>query len=262
MNFIKNLIFGSISNVHLEETLNRFNPYDVGIKFKRFGKDGDGGYVLPEDLARLNKFISIGCGGDTSFEDEVFALTQIPFFIFDSHVNFPKIISNSEHKFIDGWVGEFSKATDNKTPVYTLSQALQSCFSSDLDEGLLKLDIESSEYSALLQTDISVLTRFRIIVIELHRLNELLHSTIFCKLLNEILDRLNSKFIICHFHPNNSTPSFPLFDTSFPSTVEITWIRRDRVNEIRKLNKTYRKHLDQNNSFKRERVNVTFPIKA
>ena len=91
------------------------------------------------------------------------------------------------------------------------------------------MDIEGAEYRNMLSSSETLLKRFRIIVIELHHLENLLLN----KKGNQIeslLKKLNKTHICIHAHPNNCCGELIDSETgmNIPRVIELTYLRRDR----------------------------------
>jgi hypothetical protein len=98
------------------------------------------------------------------------------------------------------------------------------------DELILQMDIEGAEYRNLLAVPERVLRKFRIIVIELHRLGVAKVPEKFDLELGPLLNKLAKFFTCVHAHPNNCCGEFTLPETgqNFPNVIELTLLRSDR----------------------------------
>lgn len=98
------------------------------------------------------------------------------------------------------------------------------------DDLILQIDIEGAEYRNLLKTSDVVMRRFRIIVIELHRLGVCNRPADYKKELGPLLERLGQHFVCVHAHPNNCCGDFLLTGSklNLPNVHELTFLRRDR----------------------------------
>ena len=57
----------------ISKVIKKLLPYEIGINLIRLGDDGDGGYLIPDDLANLDKNYSAGIGLLTKFENRCIA---------------------------------------------------------------------------------------------------------------------------------------------------------------------------------------------
>jgi hypothetical protein len=55
----------------ISKVIKKLLPYEIGINLIRLGDDGDGGYLIPDDLANLDKNYSAGIGLLTKFENDL-----------------------------------------------------------------------------------------------------------------------------------------------------------------------------------------------
>jgi len=97
------------------------------------------------------------------------------------------------------------------------------------------MDIEGAEYEVLTGTDIKTLALFRIIVMEIHDVENWSNPRFF-SLVKEIFDKLLSEFYIAHMHPNNCCGLFKIDGLTLPRVFEVTLHRRDRVKNLQQRN--------------------------
>ena len=90
------------------------------------------------------------------------------------------------------------------------------------------MDIEGSEYGVLFDTSNDTLSKFRIIVIEFHRLDGLLDKFGF-ELIKLTFQKLLKGFEIVHIHPNNISEPIRYGVFEIPPEMEFTFLRKDRV---------------------------------
>jgi hypothetical protein len=245
----------------LQATLNSFVPHKTDFPLIKLGGEGDGAYLVPNDLEDIDGAISLGCGKNIQFEEDLYNQTGINSVIVDASKSFPANFKDTSHTFLDGWIGEFAPPINQELPIYNLSSVLEKAGKERILNGLLKIDIEASEYSFLLGTNLDTLRQFRIIIVEFHRLNELKTSSIFCRIVDEILRKFEKEFVVCHFHPNNAVKFFQVGKTHFPSCVEVTFLRKNRSLKHDVSFGDYPKAFDIQNDAGRPVIPVTFPIR-
>lgn len=245
----------------LQSTLNSFAPYDSGLALVRLGGNKDGSYVIPDCLDDVDGIVSLGCGQNILFEEEFFSRTGLKAVIVDSQDNFPLNFTSAPHTFIHGWIGDFVHPIDKQIPIFDLIQVLSITGNSGLKNGVLKIDIESSEYSLLLRTDSEILRKFKIIIIEFHRLNEIKISSNFRRFVDEIMRKLANDFVICYFHPNNAVDYFKVNNTYFPSCIEVTFLRKEIMPLNRMMYSEQLRELEGVNDATRKTIPITFPIR-
>ncbi len=199
--------------------LRKLRMYDVNIPKVRIGSLGDGGYVIPDDLAHIKGVISIGIGGEVSF-DQHFADLGLKVYQYDHTVDGPPV---THKNFLFNKVGWNSKAENGFT---TLSEILDA---NNLYDGdcLLKFDVEGAEWDALVNVSTTLLQRFRIIVCELHRFAALEARPFFQKA-QRAINILTENHKVVHVHPNNCCGIELVGGIILPKVAEFTFIRTDR----------------------------------
>jgi hypothetical protein len=195
------------------------------IKFDliRIGGDGDGGYLVPDDLENIVSCFSPGVSDIFDFELDL-AGRGIPSFMADYSVK-PETIINPKFHFIQKFVGPVNSIEEINFEDWVIINSEES---QDL---ILQMDIEGAEYATLLSCNQSILRRFRILVIEFHGL-ELLLDYQAAPLVENCFKKLLQDFYVVHIHPNNNDPSRFYKTTEIPSLMEFTFIRKDRVHQF------------------------------
>jgi hypothetical protein len=187
----------------------------------RIGGDTDGGYLLPDDLDGIGACFSPGVAETCTFELDL-ANRGIRSFLADFSVAAPPV-SNPLFSFEKLYIGP---ETDGEMfislPDWVESKNVEK---SDL---ILQMDIEGAEWQVLEATPTNILQKFRIIVIELHNLDEMMSNMISIQRVEAIFKKLISGFIPVHLHPNNCCPSLRFRGVEIPSVLEVTFLRKDR----------------------------------
>jgi hypothetical protein len=96
------------------------------------------------------------------------------------------------------------------------------------------MDIEGSEYISILSTPQEILTKFRIILIEFHNLEHLTEKFA-SEIIQATVSKILSDFYVVHIHPNNARKLSPWGGLMIPPTLEVTFIRKDRVKNTRNI---------------------------
>lgn len=220
------------------DTLGLLAPRPVGHGFVRLGSAQDGGYVVPDDLDGITDLVSPGVSDEIGFD--LAALDRLGpdarAHLFDASVEGPPV---------DDPRIRFTRLhLDSRTDegVTTLADAVAGVDApGDL---MLQMDVEGAEYRILQATPSSVLARFRVVLIELHHLQDLcLHSRLHD--LRAALLLLHRTHVPCHVHANNAEGAFPVADQWIPRLLETTWLRRDRVRDGVPLTSEARRSLDR-----------------
>lgn len=196
----------------------------------RIGGGGDGGYLLPNDLAGVRACFSPGVNNRKTFEDELVTLYGIKCHMCDKSSDSSKLktpLKPGMQTFKKKWL-DINGASDS----ISLEEWVGQLCPNNVDDLVLQMDIEGAEYRNLLETPDQVLRRFRIIVIEFHRLRAIMNSRILDKVISPILKKIDKDFQSVHAHPNNCCGDFLIPGTgiNLPNTIELTFLRRDRVN--------------------------------
>lgn len=201
-------------------------PYETNLSLRRIGVQGDGGYVIPETSFLPDFVISPGIGTLTSFE-RYFAEIGVPCLMIDGTI--AKLPENhSNFIFLQKNIG--LKSNDATISLSEISDTYQYC------NAILQMDIEGGEYDALKTLDNADLSRFCIIVIELHGLSRILDLDSGMKELESLLIQLNTEHVCVHAHTNNIGGSFNYLCYTIPNIVELTFVRRELVSyKVRKL---------------------------
>jgi hypothetical protein len=205
----------------LKELVRSLHPRDSGSELMRVGPEGDGGYLVPDDLDEIEYVFSPGVSDQSGFEADL-ANRDMQVLLADYSVDGPAE-RNINFVFDKKFVGSF---TDD---VYITLDEWKAwhigAFDGDL---LLQMDIEGGEYETLLACSEDLLQQFRIIVVELHFLDQLL-----CRPWFDIISRVFRKLLVnhsvVHLHPNNCCGSVKTMGLEIPRIMEATFYRNDRL---------------------------------
>lgn len=197
----------------------KLQMHDTDIEKVRIGSLGDGGYVIPDDLAGIKALISIGIGREASFDLD-FANRGFKVFQYDHTVKAPPV---SHRNFLFNKIGWSSKNSDG---FITLSKILEN---NNLDSGdlVLKFDVENAEWDALSDISPDLLKRFRIITCEFHKFHCLEDISFFQKV-KRVIDLLTENHTVVHIHPNNCCGVALVAGIVVPKTIEFSFLRNDR----------------------------------
>ena len=203
--------------------LKLLRPEKVGASLIRLGSEGDGGYLVPDDLNGVVSCFSPGVGDNSDFEKDL-AKLGIKSFLIDGTIealpfldplfhftkkNLSIFPINSSEVIFDEWVRNNSKSSDG-----------------DL---ILQMDIEGAEWGVIMNTSDSLLKQFRIMTIEFHDLH-LLSTKLGFDLISSVLNKIHKNFVVVHIHPNNWRIPINIKGIDIPPILEVTYLRRDRAN--------------------------------
>ena len=196
-----------------------------GLNLIRVGGAGDGGYVM-HDALDVSAALSFGVGRDISW-DRAVAARGVTVHAFDHTVRglpegAPGVVFHREG------LG----AHPGCLPLAAHIQ--RTCPPGDI---LLKIDIEGAEWEALIDED---LTRCSQVILELHGIETAVAS----ELAQTLLESLRVTHAPVHIHANNYDSVFRVDRYWFPSTVEVTYVRRDQCSNWRRAT-SLRQDLDR-----------------
>lgn len=213
----------------LEKCLLTLKPILINTPLIRIGAKADGGYLCPDDLNGIGGCISPGASNIKHFEDQLWINWKIPSVLIDATsteegFNTPMLQGQT---LIRKWL-----MPSNNEHCISMDQVIHHPIFHHCQDLLLQIDIEGSEYINLNSWTKSLLSRFRIIIIEFHCLSLLEKPwRAKSKCMIDSIAKLSETHTCVHFHPNNCCGSFRLAgsDISIPNTVECTFLRNDRV---------------------------------
>jgi hypothetical protein len=206
------------------DLIRKLRPEDCGKQLIRIGAEGDGGYLIPDDLSGIEYCFSPGVSTKAYFEDHLASL-GVQSFLADYSVDAPPV-SRPEFTFDRKFVGASDQ--DHFFTLATWKDKYLTGYSNDL---LLQMDIEGFEYEVILSTPPELLDQFRIIVIEMHSLDKLFDRFAF-GIISACFDKLLQYFHVVHVHPNNCCGSVTKGHVEIPRVVEFTFLNKRRVDQV------------------------------
>lgn len=234
------------------EFLEKFRPIDNGFSLIRVGGGGDGGYLVPDDLDKIQVCFSAGCDLNWSFEKNLGDTYNIHSHIIDSADKKPLDLGPLQ-TFTSSWLGISSIGS-----VVSFQDWISESGVTNDDNLLLQMDIEGFEWECINGIDQNLLNQFAIVVIEFHGIQNCLNYKLFSELHSPVISKLLDCFDLVHFHPNNCCGSANFKgDIKFPNVFEVTFHRKDRA----KGYFGYRKipnNLDRKNVISKEDLLVSF----
>ena len=188
-------LYGKAKNTLPELLINRLHPVHSGKDLIRLGPKGDGGYLVPDDLAGIEACFSPGIGMISGFEDDC-AKQGMKVFMADGSVNeLP-----SSHRLFDFTKKHLGITTNSD--FITLDDWVTQSLPDSQNDLLLQMDIEGAEYDVLANTSDQLLSRFRIIAIEFHGLGNLWRKPFLERVL-PVFNKILQTHSCVHAHPNN-----------------------------------------------------------
>jgi Methyltransferase FkbM domain len=230
-----------IDRQSLAELIGMLHPIDAGPKLVRVGPDGDGGYLVPDDLDAIDYAFSPGVSNESGFEAAL-AARGIGVFLADYSVDGPAE-ANPRFVFDKKFIGSFTDATH-----MTFDEWKRAAIADHDGDLLLQMDIEGAEFETILNMPEALQQQFRVMVVEFHYLHQLWNKPWFL-LVRRVFEKLLATHSVVHIHPNNCCGSFKSRGLELPRVAEFTLLRNDRV-EKREYVHTFPHPLDRDNTRK------------
>ena len=238
MKFFKRIIFTKILNFFVKKnyTLQRYTSKNNIINFYksikpvviqeglvRIGSQHDGGYLVPNCLGDINFNYSPGVSDNFDFEIDLYTKYGIKSFLADYSIDdhfkefdylffkkkFIGLNNSNTHIRLEDWINENSKEDNNL---------------------MLSMDIENDEWTVLLDTPTSNLSKFKILVIEFHNFAKYLVNNDSILFVEYLFQKLKNNFEIVHIHPNNCCGVLEYEELKIPNVVEITFLNKNAIN--------------------------------
>lgn len=193
-----------------------------GPELIRVGGSGDGAYLLPDLLTGVEACFSPGVSTQTAFETELAERFGIPSYLCDASVEASQLtLLEGMHTFSRRWLGSFDGGD-----TLSLDGWVSASDHAEASSLLLQMDIEGAEYNALLACSDSLLSRFRIAVIEFHMLPALASARFLQMHFLPVLRKLHLHFDVVHAHANNCCGTVELAGWQVPQVIELTLLRK------------------------------------
>lgn len=195
-------------------------PLSTDKELIRFGPKGDGGYLIPNDLEGIQACFSPGVSLVSGFEKDCADL-GMQVFLADGSVDGPA----DEHELF-----HFTKKFIGGIPrdgFMTLDDWVAASVEDTTSDLMMQIDIEGFEYEVFPSISESLMKRFRIIVVEFHRLDGLLGAK--CQEISDAFEKILQTHTCIHAHPNNCSGSLEYEDIAIPRVMEFTFLRKDRI---------------------------------
>jgi len=201
--------------------LRKLRPMNTDKQLFRMGPKGDGGYLVPDDLAGIGACFSPGVDQIAGFEKACADLGMKVFMADKSVDQAPE--ANEKFFFTKKYIG----CTTNDD-FMTMDDWVAASVPESQSDLLLQIDIEGYEYETFLCMSEALLRRFRVIVAEVHLL-DLLWSRHFFRLASGAFGKILQSHTCVHIHPNNCDAPITKGGLEIPPVMEFTFLRNDRV---------------------------------
>ena len=223
--------------------IRKLHPYNTDKELIRIGPNGDGGYLVPDDLTGIEACFSPGVGQISSFEEECSKL-GMKVFLADKSVDKPNLdLNNGNYSFLKKYIG-----CTNNVDFITMDEWVNSSPIADNSDLILQMDIEGSEYYTFINMTDLLIKRFRIMIIEFHGFSGFWLPHFF-SLAETVFDKILQTHTCVHIHPNNCSSIYNKFGVEIPKIAEFTFLRNDRINS-KEYQNHFPHHLDFNNTEK------------
>jgi len=156
----------------LSALISSLRPLSSGVDLIRLGPDGDGGYLIPNDLDGIEYAFSPGVSIVSGFEADL-ADRGMKVFMADYSVDKPATTSPN-FLFEKKYVGCFSDEI-----FITLDDWKNSNLPDYQDDLILQMDIEGAEFETIMNASTQLLSQFRIMLIEFHYFEQLFNELFF-----------------------------------------------------------------------------------
>jgi Methyltransferase FkbM domain len=188
----------------------------------RIGSAADGGYLVPNDLEDMAACFSPGVDTNASFETDLQSRFGIGSHLADYSVPGPPK-GFQPLSFTKRFLG----TSDNDQYITLDSWMMQQPEFHAPGDFILQMDIEGAEYATLLSARHQNLSRFRVMVIEFHNIENWSDKAFF-DIVTATFHKLLQDFIVVHNHPNNCCGVVNMGGVLAPRVFELTFLRRDR----------------------------------
>lgn len=237
------------------------NTYNTNKNLVRIGPKNDGGYVIVKEID-YDLYLTCGIAGDTRFDNTILNMyPNLPAYGFDGYIN---KLPNGASKKINFIKKNISDIDDEKNT--TLKEYL-----SNYNNILLQMDIEGAEFKWLNCLSNENISKFSQILLEVH--------WPFDNFRYNALKKLNNTHYLVHIHGNNycnrdftdkdigrsydgkiliNNPN--LTPISLPEVMELTYIRKNLVNNIEQINYSFPRNFDNPNNPKAKDIEFKIPI--
>lgn len=195
-------------------------PVNTSYSLIRLGGNGDGGYLVPDDLEDIKVCFSPGVCATADFENDLTRM-GIKCFLADYAVESAPI-DNPLFNFEKKYLGPIN------SDIFMTLESWVNLKSPEGSNFILQMDIEGAEYSVILDAPTKILEKFKVLVIEFHGLETLLSKEGF-KLIELTFIKILKTFEVVHIHPNNCCEPVECDGVLIPPVMEFTFLRRDRV---------------------------------
>tara|TARA_B110001450_G_scaffold256066_2_gene285329 strand:- start:295 stop:1089 length:795 start_codon:yes stop_codon:yes gene_type:complete len=227
INFFGARAYRQVSEEKILNLIKCFRPMKTQFDLKRIGDKNDGGYLIPDIINEIKYCVSGGVGHTNEFEFQLEKL-NIKSFLADYSVDAPKDLNNFDFK------KKFLASFDNPEKININSWIKSFGDKCNLEQSILKLDIEKSEYEVINTINEEVLKKFKILIIEFHGI-EMIGEEGFYQNLSAVKNKILKYFLTVHIHPNNCCGMHNVRKFKVPSVLEVTYLNKSLAKKSNEL---------------------------
>ena len=187
----------------------------LGMTKCRVGHAGDGGYVMLNDLSRVDFALSLGVGAEMTWDIEM-ADRGITVHQFDYTIDQPPA-THEQIRFHRSKIASVASGTDHSL------QSAQSL--GDHQPCIVKMDIEGDEWAVLDAASDGDFDQVTQMVCEFHDFDRVTDTGWFDRA-ERVLRRLEQRFCVVHVHGNNYGTYLTRGNIAFPEILEVTFANR------------------------------------
>ena len=217
----------------IQEAVEFLRPKDSPWYFARFGGAGDGSYLLPDSMGDISACFSPGVRNSKAFEDELLEKAGVRSHLMDftsDPEHFSTRLRDGLQTFEKKWLAPSSGKDE-----LSLADWIARYEPDSASDFILQIDIEGGEWPIFASVSADTIRRFKVIVVELHKLDGLMTNfEAFSSIAADAFSLLREHFTVIHAHPNNCCGvSQDVYGSGIkvPRTLEVTMVRSDYLEE-------------------------------
>jgi hypothetical protein len=218
-------IDGLVAPIIIQDLIRSLWPKKTQHKLIRIGGNADGGYLVPDDLYEIACCFSPGVSDIALFEAEL-QKRNIGSHLADLSVDGPP----GEFRALS-FTKKFLGAVDNAEFITLESWVREKSIRYPDEDLILQMDIEAGEYETIISTPADILSKFRIIVIEIHNVESWACPPFF-RIVKAFFSKLLATHAPVHIHPNNCCGVANINGLFLPRVFELTLHRNDRILDL------------------------------
>jgi len=176
--------------------------------------------LIPDDLEGITHLFSPGVFDSWTFEGDLVAATGASAHLVECNEPPPGCPFPVERALLGGFTDGHRLGIDHW---------IESHAAVGEGDWILQMDIEGGEYEVINGMSQHHLAQFRIMVIEVHRLELLADAAWHDFVFRPFLEKLLTELVPIHLHANNAAGMVNIHGTGVPKLLEITLLRRDRL---------------------------------